>query len=93
MSDDLLDCLSEFGCKGVTSEATRQDGAIGAEDNDVGDALDAVQVGRLGQLVITDDDGPGDVELLDGLAGILGGIPHCDVHNVKLIAILVLEGL
>ena len=59
----------------------------------MGNALDAVEVGRLGQLLGADDDGPGDLELLDGLAGLEGVIPNGHTQQIQLVAKLGLEGL
>ena len=77
----------------IASQTARQDSTVSTKDDDVGNTLDAIEVSRLGQLLGADNDGPGDFEFLDSLAGIVGIVPHSNTQYVEFVAVFAFERL
>ena len=70
---------------GSTSQTARLDDAIGSNQDDFGNAHDAVEVGwRIGTTLSGKDDGPRDRQLTHSLLGSLDAIafPHGDANEV-----------
>ena len=74
-----------------TAKTATEDSAVGREEDDVRYARDAIEVG--GNLLGIQDLGVGDMEVGDGLQGVLGLVPRRYAQNRETMVLVSLPGL
>ena len=86
----IVEYLFEFPIDVLTAQPTGDDGAVGGEENDVGDTADIVDVG--GYLLCIDDLRIGNAVILDGFQSVFGLVPCGDADDLQTTVLIFVVG-